>query len=122
MDTMALLLGLTPPELPEKEIKIKRLSAVAGKPVIFRLRALPYAKVNEINKLDETTVHIVLAGVVEPNLRDAALCEHYKAVTPAELVKKLLLPGEIEDVARAIESLSGYRGNSIELVEEIKKK
>ena len=34
-------------------------------------------------------------------------------------LKKMLLPGEIEDISKAIEKLSGYRTNTIE---EIKKK
>ena len=47
------------------------------------------------------------------------LLEKYNAPNPAELIKKMLLPGEIEDISKAIELLSGYRKNTIE---EIKKK
>jgi hypothetical protein len=63
-------------------------------------------------------VHIVLAGVIEPNLKDKALMDKYKAPTPAELIKTMLLPGEIEDLSRAVERLSGYRSTT---VEEVKK-
>ena len=62
---------------------------------------------------------ILLAGVVDPDFKNTALQEKYGAATPAELVEKLLLPGEIEDLAREIEKLSGYRTVTLE---EIKKK
>ena len=68
---------------------------------------------------DDMNVHILLAGVIDPDLKTKDLMEKYKAATPAELVKKMLLPGEIEDISRAVEQLSGYRTNTIE---EIKKK
>lgn len=121
MDTLDLLLKAELPDLPEKEFKIKRLSDICGGSVIFRLRGLPYNRATEIGKnhSDELNVHIVLAETVEPNLKDADLLAKYNAVTPAELVKKILLPGEIEDLSRAIERLSGYRTVTID---EIKKK
>lgn len=121
MDTLDLLLRAEIPNLPEKEYKLKRLSQICGAPVIFKLRAIPFDRVVEIQKThpDDIGLHIVLAGVIEPNLKDKDLLAKYNAVTPAELVKKLLLAGEIEDLARAIEVLSGYRTITIE---EIKKK
>ena len=60
-----------------------------------------------------------LRGVVEPDLKSAELMSKYNAITPAETIKKMLLPGEIIDISRAIERLSGYR---IDTIEEIKKK
>jgi hypothetical protein len=68
---------------------------------------------------DDLNVHILLAGTVEPNLKDSELLAKFHAETPAELVKKMLLIGEIEDLSRAVEKLSGYRETT---VEEIKKK
>ncbi len=117
-----LLLNLDPPRLPDKEIKIKRLTKLCGADVVFKIRALPYTRVAEIKKMsgeEDMSVDIVLAGVVLPDLRDKRLCEKYNAVTPAELLKKLLLPGEIEDISREVEKLSGYRALTIE---DIKKK
>ena len=37
-------------------------------------------------------------------------------------MKKMLLPGEVEDISRQIEKLSGYRTDTLEEIEEIKKK
>lgn len=121
MDTMELLLKADIPNMPEKEYKLKRLSSVCGGPVIFKLRGLPYSRATELTKSqkDDLNVHILLAGTIEPNLKDPELLAKFNAVTPAELVKKMLLPGEIEDLSRCVEKLSGYRDVTIE---EIKKK
>jgi hypothetical protein len=119
MDVMDLLLNTEPANPPEKEYKIKRLSTKGD--VVFRLRALPYSRVAEIRKVDEENqaIHIILAGVVLPDLKNGALLEKYDAVTPADLIKKMLLPGEIDDLALRVEQLSGYKTT---VLEELKKK
>lgn len=121
MNTLDLLLKADIPDLPEKEFKLKRLSTICGAPVIFKLRGLPYNRASELIKSqkEDLNVHILLAGTVEPDLKDSELLAKFHAETPAELVKKMLLPGEIEDLSRAVEKLSGYREVTIE---EIKKK
>ncbi len=121
MGALDLLLRADIADLPEKEVKLKRLSTICGEPVVFRLRALPYNRAAELTKdqKEDLNVHIVLAGVMEPNLKDSELLAKYNSVTPAELVKKMLLPGEIEDLSREVEKLSGYRMLTLE---EIKKK
>lgn len=122
MDTLQLLLSREK-ELPvqEKEVKIKRLSPKGQEPVIFSLRSLSYNRAAEIRRMggDDVKLHIVLAGVKSPDLKNQELLDHYGAATPAELLKLLLLPGEIEDLCIEIEKLSGYRTDT---VEEIKKK
>jgi hypothetical protein len=120
-NTLDILLKANIPNLPEKEYKVKRLTTICGEPVIFKLKALPYNRAMEITKehTEDIEVHILLAGVMEPNLKDKDLQAKYNAPTPAELVKSMLLPGEIVDISRAVERLSGYR---IDTIEEIKKK
>lgn len=122
MDTLELLLKSNPQNLPEKQIKLKRLSKECGGDVIFSLKALTYNRVAEIKNAHtgrEMEVHILLAGVTSPDLKSEELKKKYNAVTPAEMVKVMLLPGEIEDISREIEKLSGYR---VATVEEVKKK
>ena len=122
MDTLELLLKSDRPNMPEKEVKLKRLSKACGGDVIFRLRALSYNRVVEIKNTHaggDMEVHILLAGVISPNLKSEELKQKYNAITPAEMIKSMLLPGEIEDISREIEKLSGYR---ISTVEEVKKK
>ncbi|WP_312695601.1 phage tail assembly chaperone [Caproiciproducens sp.] len=120
--TLDLLLKSETPNPPEKQIKLKRLSEICGGDVIFTMKALTYSRVVEIKDThsgDDMEVYILLAGVSSPDLKAKELLEKYKAATPAELVKNMLLPGEITDISREVEILSGYR---ISTVEEIKKK
>ena len=105
-------------KLPVAEYKVKRLSELVGQDVVFKLRALPYGKVEEIKDSisKDVQVHIVLSGLVEPNPKSKDLASKFGGETPAETLKAMLLPGEIEDLSRAIEKLTGYRMNTIEEV------
>ena len=113
-----LLLGATVPnvekDLPTATYKIDRLSALAGHDVVFKLKALPYGKVHDIERFtQDVDVNILLAGCVEPNLKDERLQAKFGGATPADVVKKMLLAGEITDLSQAIEKLSGYRRMTI---------
>lgn len=123
MDILELLLSKEITKLPEKLIKHKRLSEECGQDITFKLQALPYEKSHEIIKLhrEDVEVYIVLDGVIEPNLRNNDLMKKYGVITPVELVKKLFLPGEIVDISREIEILSGFRIDTIETINELKK-
>ena len=102
-------------ELPTGKYKVKRLSEAVGEDVVFTLRALPYGRVQDIKGMaEEAEVAILLAGCVDPDLKASVLMEKFGGPTPAEAVKGMLLPGEIEDMARAVEKLSGYRRETIE--------
>lgn len=105
-------------QLPEKRIKVKRLSELLGQELTLQLRALPYGKVEELRESSSSdmSVHILLAGVIEPDLKDKRLRERFGGATPAETVRSIFLPGEIEDISREIERLCGYRMNTIEEV------
>lgn len=99
-------------ELPTAEYNIKRLSRLAGEPVTVRLQALTYGKAQELKDAGaDQEVLILLAGC--PELKDPSLSSKFGGVTPAETVKAMLLPGEIADLSRAVERLSGYRQNTI---------
>ena len=94
--------------LPTARYEIKRLSRALGEPVALELRALPYGKAQELRDMEhDQEVHILLAGCGE--LKDEALRAKFGGATPAETVKAMLLPGEIADLSRAVERLSGYR-------------
>lgn len=102
-------------ELPTAEYGIKRLSELCGEPVTVRLRGLPYGKVQELKEAGaDQEILILLAGC--PELKEPGLAEKFGGATPAETVKAMLLPGEIADLSRAVERLSGYRRNTIEEV------
>ena len=121
-DLLALLLRPELPnvqkELPTAQYRVKRLSQLLDTDVVFTLKGLPYGKVQKLRESmsDDVSVQILLQGCVEPNLKDPALKERYGGATPAETVKAMLLPGEIEDLSRAVEQLCGYRKLTIEEV------
>lgn len=98
--------------LPTAKYEVKRLSRALGEPVVLELRALPYGRAQDLRDMQvDQEVHILLAGCEE--LKDEALRTKFGGVTPAEAVKAMLLPGEIADLSRAVERLSGYRQNTI---------
>lgn len=119
MDILTLLLDSNLPDiskdLPTAQFEVQRLSKLAGAPIVFTLRALPYGRINELRKIssDETDIDILLAGCVEPSLKEKSLLEKFDAPTPAELVRSMLLPGEIADLSIEVEKLSGYRRRTI---------
>lgn len=120
--TLDLLLKAEVSSPPEKEFRLTRLSEICKGDVLFTIQALSYSRVAEIRDThsgDDMEIYILLAGVKSPDLKSHELLEKYKAATPAELIKNMLLPGEITDISREVEKLSGYR---ISTVEEIKKK
>ena len=121
-DILALLLRPELPnvqkDLPTARYKMKRLSRLVGADVVFQLKGLPYGKVQRIRESvsEDTNVQILLAGCVEPDWKAPELREKYGGATPAETVTAALLPGEIEELSRAIERLCGYRMATIEEV------
>lgn len=125
-NTLELLLGMDVQAPREENVKIKRLSEICGKDVVFRVRQISYNRLHEIveqHRMNgDISVFTVLAGVVSPNLKSKDLMQKYGAVTPADMLEKLLLPGEIEDLDREIERLCGYRYDTLEEVQDVKKK
>ena len=112
------LLGATVPnvekDLPTARYKVDRLSQAAGRDVVFTLRALPYGKVHDLERFNQDAdIHILFAGCVEPDLKDPRLLEKFGGATPADVVKRMLLAGEIADLSAVVERLSGYRRATI---------
>lgn len=109
------------PEAQTATVRVPRVQ-VDGAPLELTIRQLSYNRISELRKLHgDFNIHTVLAGVAAPDLRDAALLEHFDAATPEELVKMLLLPGEIEAISAQISKLSGFGKGAVELVDDIQK-
>ncbi len=66
--------------------------------------------------------HLVAKCCVEPNFNSIELQNHYGTQDSAKLVEKILLVGEIVNLADKILVLSGYGQSFDELVEEAKKR
>ena len=120
MSLIDILLSNDIPEAEVKEFKIKRLSKAWNTEGKIRLKGLGYNKAGEIMKStgEDVNVHIIIAGDEEKVFKNKELMEKYNAVTPAELVKKILTPGEIAKLSDAVLALSGYNTDT---VEEVKK-
>ena len=98
--------------LPTASYEIKRLSRLLDEPVVLELRGLPYGKADELRGMEtDQEVMILLAGC--PELKSEELRAKFGGATPAETVKNMLLPGEVADLSRAVERLTGYRQNTI---------
>jgi hypothetical protein len=119
---------------PSKQVEIKRLSAAFGIPVIFTCEALTSNKYDKIQEdsvsidiknkdadFDMNTMRklVVVEGVKEPNLKSKELRDKYKAPTPIEVVKAILLPGEIQELYSVITELSGFGENAVEEVKNL---
>lgn len=111
------------------EFEVKRLSAAAGKPVILSLRGLRYNEVAELQGDSQMELKVVLAGVATPVFSDVRMArklgllgedEDWGAhgIGQLDVVKALLDPGEIAELSRCIQRLSGYLKTT---VKEVKK-
>lgn len=110
-DVLELLLSADP-HVPEKELVMARLSEELGCEVKFKIRAMSYNAITEfVRGNDDSTLRVILEGLVSPDLKDSRLLAKYKAATPLELLKNpaFLQPGEVENLSIEIERLSGYR-------------
>lgn len=127
---MDLLLKLNPEEIrkPQKQVELKRLSRILGGKAVFTCEAISADKFAEIQEkavkvengqledIDTSEIQIfaILEGVKDPNLKLKELREKLGAPTPKELVKKLLLPGEITQLYNVISDLSGFGSDAVE--------
>ena len=97
--------------LPEKRMEVKRLTELAGEPVIFTLRGLTSQEIRDIQdkRREDQAVSAVLYACKDPDWRDQRLLNAVSgAVTPLDVIKARLNPGEIDELYVEIQKLSGY--------------
>jgi hypothetical protein len=118
------LLALDAQKYKEKQtatIEIKRLSEQIGEPFLVKvqevgsermqeLQAMFFDKKGRVDMSQTRTVSalIALEGVIDPNLKDKTLLEHYEAATPKDLVNILFKGDELTNVSSKIANISGY--------------
>lgn len=103
-----------------KEIEIKRLSKKFGKPFIITVGAIDgelfaeltstaIKKGGEVDYAKSFAANALVAveGLINPDLKDKQLQEHFSAVTPKELAQKLF-KGDISKISSEIATLSGF--------------
>ena len=118
-------------ERPSKEVEITRLSKLVGEPFKVLCTAISTAKFEDIQtsafKKKEVDVNlmqslIIIEGVCDldgkPLFKNKDLQSKFGVHTPKDLVKKLLLTGEITKLYTFISDLSGFGEDSV--IEEIK--
>ena len=120
MNILEFLKNNTPDNKRTAQFKHIRFSKQAGEDVILTLRALSFDRLEEIRRIHgrKSDLYIVLEGVVEPNLKDGDLRQKYKVTGDEQLIGKVFLAGEIDNISNQILILSGYGNGS---VEELKK-
>ena len=135
VNVLDLLLGSDIGEikLPTKSMEITRLSGVFGAPFVITVSALSPDRYEEVQDMAVSVkgkdadieisllqVLVVMEGVVDPNgkpmFKNKDLMSKFKASTPKELVRKLLLSGEIANIYGEIASLSGFGEGSVKEV------
>lgn len=97
--------------LPEKRVEVKRLSEIAGEPVVFTLRAMTYNETRQVQDKprEDQALSAVLYGCKDPDFRDKQLLDSEKGIaTPLDVIKARLNPGEIDELYIEIQKLSGY--------------
>lgn len=110
-------------ELPTEKLKVSRLDK-DGKKFAITIKALTMNQFDALPRGDDFKLHVVLNGVVDPDLRDKRLAEKLTPsdrktpLTPTEVVSKLFLPGEIINIYNAITELSGFGDNAVEKIEK----
>ena len=92
-----------------------------GEVLDFEIQAINAEKATEIqqkaikiengNVSDIDVYKVKVLTIMEgcPMFKDKALREHFKAPTPKELINKLLLKGEVDDLVDAINNLSDLK-------------
>lgn len=71
---------------------------------------------------EKFTAHLLVKGIVNPDLGNKDLLKHYKVATPAELVFEMFTVTEVGDLVTKINELSGNvdEEKAAEIEEEIK--
>lgn len=118
-----------------KEIIISDRFKEDGKPVPFKIRTISQAEndalAKKAQKVDmvrgrriqyqddqKYTNSLIVACTVQPDFRDAELCQAYGTLDPLEVPGKMLLSGETAKLVEAIMNLNGFTIQSPEEEEE----
>lgn len=105
--------------VPEKTVKLERLGipvtlrALTGKQVYSireRCTERKEKRGQVIERLDdeEFNTALIAAATVRPNWGDKRLLDKYKASSPEEVIKRVLLAGELSALGDVVLELSGF--------------
>jgi hypothetical protein len=129
MTTVELLMAADVEKLTERPtatLEVKSLSKKLGEPFVVTVKALGSKKFMELSsialkdnntadmsKMPDAQALLIVEGMVEPNLRDKDLQEHFGVKTPKDLAFKIFGGGDLAAIADYITELSGYGESSV---------
>ena len=90
----------------ELEFEIQAINAEKATEIQQKAIKIENGNVSDID-VYKTKVLTIMEGC--PMFKDKALREHFNCPTPKELINKLLLKGEVEDLVDAINNLSDLK-------------
>lgn len=136
MELKAFLMENVETELTEKVLISKRFKDANGEPLPFEIKAITSKRDNQLTKASEkkevnngkvniTTdyeayvLKLVCECTTYPNFKNKELQESWQVLGADTLINKMLLPGELAELAKRIQKLNGF-GTIEELKEEVK--
>ena len=113
-DVIASLLDLPEFEPERARVRLPRLG------IELELREVAYDRLMRIRREGDPAIHLILASVTNhPELKQEAWYhDKMGCATPADALKKLLRPGEVDKIVRATDKLNGYGPGSVTLEED----
>ena len=126
MSVLNLLLETDPQQLElkfSKKFEVKRLSEIIGSPFVVTCSPITNEQLSHLSEISKNNTDLKINTVLEcckidgKKIASKELMEKLKAITPKDLIEKLLLPGEIYELYSTVNSMSGY-GEGV--IEEIK--
>ena len=125
---MSVLKGFLQPSPMEetKEVIIsERFKGEDGQPLPFKIRKIDnetagallkkctknekiHGQVIQTTDNNKYTNKLILACVIEPNFRDAEMCDYYKVINPEDVPGRMLSVGEFNRLAEAIMDFNDF--------------
>lgn len=134
MSTLQDFLNANPVDnLTEEVVVSERIKSNEGNLYKFKIKVMTNATFTDLRKratktkgrkvefdANEFNMGIIIEHTLEPDFKNADSLKKLNCSTPGQYVEKVLLPGEIVELAAQIQKLSGFDVEMETLVEEAK--
>lgn len=134
MSTLQEFLNANPVDNLTTDVEVSdRFKDSEGKVLKFKIKAMDDTTFNDIRKRCTTTKGrkvefdvgafnraIIIQHTLEPDFKDAESIKQLNCQTPEQYLQKVLLAGEIVELATKIQEFSGFDVDMESLVEEVK--
>lgn len=134
MSTLQDFLNANPIDnLTEEVIVSERFKDANNNPLKFKVKAMTNDTFNDLRKratkvkgrkveFDASAFNlgVIIENTLDPDFKNAESLKKLNCTTPGQYVEKVLLPGEIVELASQIQRISGFDVEMEALVEEVK--